>query len=242
MAISSWKGSCRDTGARADVSDSGQGIATEFLQLVFERFRQVDSSTTRTYGGLGLGLSIVRQLVELHGGSVIAESAGPGQGATFVVRLPLTAVQRIPSLDPAPERKSQDLTHPPAASCLAGLTILAIDDEAESLRLLAESLKLFGAQVTTANSALQGLQSGRVDVVICDIGMPREDGYSFIRRMRAVEQTAGKLTPAIALTAYARSEDRMKTLSAGFQIHLSKPVNPLELVSIVAGLAKISAR
>ena len=212
---------------------------------MFERFRQVDSSTTRTYGGLGLGLSIVRQLVELHGGSVIAESAGPGQGATFVVRLPLTAVQRIPSLDPAPERQSQDLTHPPAASCLAGLTILAIDDEAESLRLLAESLKLFGAQVTTANSALQGLQSfrsGRVDVVICDIGMPREDGYSFIRRMRSVEQTAGRLTPAIALTAYARSEDRLKTLSAGFQIHLSKPVNPLELVSIVAGLAKISAR
>ncbi|HEY0340274.1 MAG TPA: ATP-binding protein, partial [Steroidobacteraceae bacterium] len=227
------------------VSDSGQGIATGFLELVFERFRQVDSSTTRAHGGLGLGLSIVRQLVDLHGGNVIAESAGPGKGATFVVRLPLAAVQRAPALESAPEPESRDLVSPPAAASLLGLTVLAIDDELESLRVLSESLRLFGAQVTTANSALQGLElfrAGPVDVVICDIGMPQEDGYSFIRRMRALEQTAGRVTPAIALTAYARGEDRMKTLAAGFQIHVAKPANPLELVQVVAGLARVSAR
>jgi CheY-like chemotaxis protein len=227
------------------VSDTGCGIRAEFLPLIFDRFRQVDSSTTRAFGGLGLGLSIVRQLVELHGGTVTADSAGEGMGTTFVVRLPVTSVHprvEYTPCKPGPDRR-------PAMSALsgslAGISILAIDDEPDSLRVLATALRQFGAEVWGAHSASEGLQVLRareVSVVICDIGMPQEDGYSFIRKLRELEKSASRWTPAIALTAYARPEDRMRTVAAGFQVHVAKPADPMEIGALVANLARTVIR
>ncbi|HEU4593671.1 MAG TPA: ATP-binding protein [Pyrinomonadaceae bacterium] len=221
------------------VSDSGQGISAEFLPHVFDRFRQADGATTRTHGGLGLGLAIVRQLVELHGGTVAAESEGEGRGSTFVVQLPLMAARR--ELDDSARR------HPTAGGrisldsmpSLAGLRILVVDDEADARDLLRELLERCGAEVTTAESAsaaLEAIGRSRPDVLISDIGMPGEDGYALIQKVRAAEDSSAARIPAIALTAYARAEDRVRALSAGFHVHVPKPIEPVELIVVVASL------
>jgi len=215
------------------VSDTGQGIAASFLPFVFERFRQADSSTATRHGGLGLGLSIVKSLVEVHGGTVEALSPGEGQGSTFIVRLP--AAQPYGSQE-AP------INMPPmrADSALKGLRILIVDDEADARTLARRVLEESGAAVVTVDSANEALAvlSGheRLDLIVCDIGMPEQDGYDLIRRVRALPGEAGRI-PAVALTALARSEDRKRALLAGYEVHVSKPVDPDELVRVVAGLA-----
>jgi CheY-like chemotaxis protein len=223
------------------VSDTGSGIKPEFLPYVFDRFRQADSSSTRKIWGMGLGLSIVRQLVELHGGSVAVESPGEGQGATFIVKLPVL-ISRTTAISPArvhPVAEDQvSLSCPPQ---LEELRILAVDDDPDARDLLTTILTECGADVKTAASvqaALQILQepTWQPDVLISDIEMPEADGYSLIRAIRAQEQN-GTMLPAIALTAYARAEDRLRALSAGFQMHVPKPVEPAELLTVVASLA-----
>lgn len=224
------------------VSDTGQGISPEFLPFVFDRFRQADSATTRAYGGLGLGLAIVRHLVELHGGSVRAESEGDGQGSTFTVMLPLMSVYQN---SPAEER-----IHPVAGDGylslepterLEGLKILALDDEADTRELLQVALTQCGAEVRTAGSVretLEIIEEFKPDVLISDLGMPGEDGYELIRRVRQLSDEHGGNVPAVALTAYARAEDRLRVLRDGFQMHVPKPVELAELVAVVASLAQ----
>jgi CheY-like chemotaxis protein len=215
------------------VRDDGKGISTEFLPFLFERFRQADSSSTRAHGGLGLGLAIVRHLVELHGGSVRAESAGEGQGALFVVTLP--AIPAAPEAALAVDEEREPL-EPPA---LHGLRVLLVDDEADGRELVATLLETSGAQVRTAGSvseALAVIERSPVDLLVSDIGMPGEDGYALIRAVRARER--GGHLPAVALTAYAREEERTKALAAGFQVHIAKPFDPPELLSCIADLAR----
>jgi signal transduction histidine kinase/ActR/RegA family two-component response regulator len=216
------------------VTDSGQGIDPKFLPFVFDRFRQADASTTRRHGGLGLGLSIVKSLVEMHQGTVEAMSDGEGQGATFIVNLPLAdthASAAAPCLEP---ESTQD-TAP-----LAGLRVLIVDDELDARTLARRVLEERGAEVVAVGSAAEGLAAvngtGAVSVVVSDIGMPEHDGYEFITQMRAIPGNAGRV-PAIALTALARDEDRKRTLLAGYQVHISKPVDPSELVTVIATLA-----
>jgi signal transduction histidine kinase/CheY-like chemotaxis protein len=222
------------------VHDTGMGISPEFLPHVFERFRQADSSTTRKYGGLGLGLSIVKQLVELHGGSVKAESAGEGKGATFIVDLPVRAVRdRSPSSREHPTTGRLAMGRPRAIS-LAGLTVLVVDDEPDARELVACVLAEANATVFAASSAEEGfalLRSRRPDVIVCDIGMPERDGYEFIRDVRGLPSADGGRTPAIALTAFARSEDRTRAMLAGYQVHVSKPIEPEELVATIKSQA-----
>ncbi len=228
--------------AEIAVSDTGKGIGAEFLPYVFERFRQGQAGTTREHGGLGLGLAIVRHLVELHGGNVRAESLGEGRGATFVVRLPLavvrSAVKDERSHPTADVRVVPAYAHPPR---LSGIRILVIDDEPDTRRLLREVLEGFGAEVRDADSAQKGLDEAvewRPAAVVCDIGMPGEDGYSFIEKLREKERLEKTWTPAVALTAYARLQDRVRALSVGFQVHVAKPIDPLELGLIVLGLVE----
>jgi PAS domain S-box-containing protein len=222
------------------VSDTGLGIATEFLPHVFDRFRQADATTTRAFGGLGLGLSIVRQLVESHGGTVRVDSEGEGLGATFTVSLPLVAVRSAVSDTGSaqqPEFKRPGLECPPE---LDGLRVLVVDDEAETCELLQFILEGCGAQVKTASSAaaaLEAVAEEAFDVLISDIGMPDEDGYSLIAKVRALGKERGGKVPAAALTAYASEEDRIRVLQSGFQTHVPKPISPSELVAIVANLA-----
>jgi PAS domain S-box-containing protein len=222
------------------VSDTGAGIPADFLPLVFERFRQADSGPTRTTGGLGLGLAIVRHIVEMHGGSVHAQSPGVGQGATFTVRLPVMIVQA--RTEPKREHPAAERREPLAAiGDLHGVSVLAIDDEADALGLLRDILELAGAKVTTASSAaasLRVLETARPDVILADIGMPDMDGHALIRRIRALPDPEVRDIPAAALTAFARSEDRTKALQSGFEMHLSKPVDPGELVAAVATLVR----
>jgi signal transduction histidine kinase/CheY-like chemotaxis protein len=223
--------------AQIQVSDTGTGIDPEFLPFVFNRFSQADSSSTRGKGGLGLGLAIVRHLVELHGGEVRAESGGIGQGATFTVRLPLLQSggdQLPPSAVAAPLR----LPHPKP---LSGLRIVVVDDQEEICDLFATILKQYGAEVRAVFSvfeALSAIEMEKPDLLIADIGMPEEDGYTLLRKVRALESERGGFLPAIALTAYASKEDGKRALAAGFQLHLPKPVEPDELVAAVASLAK----
>jgi signal transduction histidine kinase/CheY-like chemotaxis protein len=219
------------------VTDSGIGISEEFLPHLFERFRQADSSTTRKYGGLGLGLSIVKQIVELHGGSVRADSRGPGTGAMLVVSLPVRAV-----------RRDEPRVHPTSAVSgsrglaqltLAGLTLLVIDDEPDARELLAFVLREFDAEVHTAGSvdeALALLRSVKPHVIVSDIGMPDRDGYDLMRAVRALPSGDGGKTPAVAVTAFARSEDRTRALLAGYQAHIAKPIEPHELVVTIGSL------
>ncbi|WP_158625125.1 hybrid sensor histidine kinase/response regulator [Corallococcus terminator] len=231
----------RDSLVELTVEDTGQGIPAAFLPHVFERFRQADSGTTRKTGGLGLGLSIVRHIVEMHGGTVAVASEGDGRGATFTVRLPLSVVQRRdPTMAPSPR--------PPAApgpelgrpAELNGVRVLVVDDEEDARELLRTLLEDSGAHVLTAGSAeegLQVLQAERPDVLVSDIGMPGTDGYGFIERVRALPADRGGRTPAVAITAYARSEDRTRVLRAGFQSHVPKPVEPVELLAVLESLA-----
>ncbi|MBW4491621.1 MAG: response regulator [Oscillatoria princeps RMCB-10] len=220
------------------VSDTGKGIGPDFLPFVFERFRQADSST-RAYSGLGLGLAIVRNLVELHGGSVSAYSAGLGLGATFTVRLPVRAVSFGDVTFEPVSGPVEGVSPPDSAPLLEGLRVLVVDDEADARELVGTVLEQYGAEVTLAASAIEALEAldrHGADVMVSDIGMPEEDGYSLIRkiRMRSAEQM-----PAVALTAYAQEKDQQQALSAGFQIHLSKPVDP---VGLVAAVARVTGR
>ncbi len=224
------------------VSDTGEGIAPEFLPHVFDRFRQADGSTTRKHGGLGLGLSIVKQLIELHGGSIRVKSTGLGHGTTFILSLPLTAIQPEPDPDVARHHPRSTSVSLPQDACsqIAGVKVLVVDDEADARELVRRLLEDCDAQVFTtgtADEALQLVKAERPDVLVCDIGMPGEDGYSLMRRLRALGPDQGGQVPSAALTAYARAEDRVKAILAGFQMHLAKPVEPAELIATVAGLA-----
>jgi PAS domain S-box-containing protein len=223
------------TDAQVVVSDNGDGIGPEFLPYVFDRFRQADSSRTRRHGGLGLGLSLVRQLVELHGGTATAYSAGEGQGSSFTITLPLLDAH----LDNA-ERKVMD----PLANgaILEGVWVLAVDDEADTRELLEAALGQFGARVTAVDSVTGALEvlAGNArtpDVLLSDIGMPGEDGYDLIRKVRELGQQRGFRTPAIALTGYARDEERARALEEGYQVYLSKPVETIALVAVITELA-----
>ena len=229
--------SCTTSTIELQVQDNGIGIAPDFLPYVFERFRQADSSTTRQHRGLGIGLTIVRHLVELHGGTVEARSRGLGHGATFSVRLP------VPVALPGPERGDGVTgTESSVARRLRGLRVLVVDDEPDSRDILRRLLIRSGAEVYVAesvDSALDQLGAHRPSVIISDIGMPGQDGYALIRQVRRLPPDQGGLTPAIALTAFARAEDSTRALAEGFQIHLGKPVEPAELVS---SLERLTAR
>jgi PAS domain S-box-containing protein len=231
------------THVRLTISDTGQGISPDFLPFVFDRFRQADGSTTRRHGGLGLGLSIVKCLVEAHGGAVHAYSAGDRLGATFTVDLPLPAetAQAGVGQKRAAEEKLKKAGGagrevPPA---LMGLCVLLVDDDEDALKLLTMLLKKHGAEVTTAASAAPVpalVEKVRPDVLVSDVGMPGEDGYSLIRRVRALGAERGGQTPAIALTAYAGDSDRTLALLAGFQLHVAKPVEPTTLIEAITSL------
>jgi CheY-like chemotaxis protein len=228
------------------VRDNGQGIAQEFLAHVFERFRQADSTSTRLHGGLGLGLAIVRHLVELHGGTVAVGSAGLGRGAEFTVRLPLRAVVPTKSAEASEGAAGRVQTGRPLGdeAQLQGLRVLVVDDETDARELLAAVLHHHGADVLTAASvdeALPLLQRARPNALVSDIGMPGADGYDLIRRVRALPADEGGATPATALTGFARPEDGARALAAGFTMHMAKPVDPAELVATVRRLATSGA-
>ena len=229
-----------DSHAEIVVSDSGVGISKEFLPYVFDRFRQADASITRTHGGLGLGLSIVRQLVDLHGGSVSVHSEGEGKGTTFTITLPFVGVVNNQNEAESVHPQSEEVISFDGLPSLQGLKVLVVDDEADTRELIREVLKECGSEVITSNSAadaLIALEEHKPDILISDLGMPDEDGYSLISKIRALPDERGGQIPAAALTAYARAEDRMRVLRSGFQFHLPKPVDSAELVTVVASLA-----
>lgn len=222
--------------AEIKVSDSGQGITREFLPYVFERFRQADSTTTRRHGGLGLGLAIVRHLVEIHGGSVSAESSGTDQGASFTVKLPI-----VNSKSTVRETASRAVETGaiPKRLPLNGMHVLVVDDDEDTLELMTAALSEVNAKVATAASvevALAYIQTSRPDVIVSDIAMPVHDGYELIQRVRAFDDGRGTI-PAIAMTAYAREEDRERAFLAGYQFYLPKPVEPAELIAVLARLS-----
>ncbi|HEY4319927.1 MAG TPA: ATP-binding protein [Gemmatimonadales bacterium] len=223
------------------VADTGEGIDPAFLPLLFDRFRQADATTTRHHGGLGLGLAIVKQLVELHGGTVTAESAGVQQGASLTVSLPTVAMQPDVASDAVmPVPMPVEMTSGIGSHDIAGIRILVVDDEPDSRALVKRLLETGNATVVAAGSAAEALQLFSVfrpAVVISDIGMPIEDGYSLIRRLRALSPGDGGNTPAIALTAYARNEDRDRALLSGFQDHVVKPIEPARLLAAIARVA-----
>jgi PAS domain S-box-containing protein len=222
------------------VSDTGRGIPAEFLPHVFERFQQAETGSTRSYGGLGLGLAIVRHIVELHGGTVVAQSAGEGEGATFRVKMHRRILES-PAVEP--ERRPPTLDRVPTDDChprLDGLRILVVDDEPDSNEAVRTLLVSCGAEVRVASSAAQGLeelQRWTPDLIVSDIGMPGEDGYAFLAKVRARPRELGRI-PAIALTAYATVDDRVRIFSVGYQVHIVKPVDPAELVAVVASTAQ----
>jgi PAS domain S-box-containing protein len=223
------------------VSDTGCGIDPQFLPFVFERFRQADASFSREQGGLGLGLAIARQLAELHGGTIVAASDGPGRGATFTLTLPLMILHPA-SLQPSARQQPHADREPPAHAevpRLDGIRVLAVDDEPDALDLLKAVLERAGATVTTSRSAaaaLEAIQASPADVMVADIGMPGMDGLQLIRAVRQLPGLASG-TPAAALTAYARAQDRITSLASGYQMHLVKPIDPIELIVAVAALA-----
>jgi len=221
------------------VSDTGAGIRRELLPVIFDRFKQGESGSTRTQGGLGIGLALVRHLVELHGGSVTAQSAGEGKGATFTVKLPLVV---------ALVRSTEERAHPTAGQpvpayhgpSLRGLRVLVVDDDPDALDLIATILRRAEAEPMLCSSppeALAALRSWKPHVLVSDIEMPGEDGYALIRKVRELAGSDGGQIPAVALTAYSRPEDRVRSLSAGYSMHVAKPVDPVELGVIVANLA-----
>jgi CheY-like chemotaxis protein len=229
----------RNEEAEISVSDSGQGIKPEFLPLVFDRFRQEDGSISRRHGGLGLGLAIVRHLVELHAGSVEAFSAGEGKGSRFVVRLPTR-------LGAARSGAAEEAVASPAtSSMLAGVRLLVVDDEPGARELIANVLQGYGAEVCLAESgqaALTKLFEQRPHVLVADLGMPGMDGYALIEQVRALDPDFGGQTPAIAVTGYASPLDRLRALQAGYQNHVAKPVEPQELAIVIASLTGRSAQ
>jgi PAS domain S-box-containing protein len=220
------------------LSDTGAGISPEFLPFVFDRFRQADASSTRAYGGLGLGLSIARHLTELHGGSVSAYSPGKDQGSTFVVRIPLTPTEAEVGGKALPHPNTGYIAHD-TSRILQGVKVLVVDDEPDTLELLRTVLEFRGASVVTGQSAAQALErleEASPDVLLSDIGLPGKDGLELIREVRSLPPDRGGRIPAVALTAYTRAEDRTTTLAAGFDIHIPKPVQPAEVVAVVANL------
>src|SRR5262249_55705976 len=213
-----------DSHAEIVVSDSGQGMAPEVVPHVFERFRQADSSTTRAHGGLGLGLALVKHLVDLHGGSVVAESAGPGQGATFTVRLPISRAAGPKSEPDAQRRAPQTDATTTADRSLEDVRLLLVDDEVDTLELFAQILADTGAEIITAASAAEAMgqfEQRRPDVLICDIEMPGEAGYALVRRVRDLAAEDGGAVPALAVTAYGRAEDRQRLIAAGYDRYLA---------------------
>ena len=216
------------------VSDTGQGIRPDLLPYIFDRLRQGDSSRSRAHGGLGIGLALVRHIAELHGGSVFAESPGEEQGATFVVKLPLMVA------GVRDHAVAQAKSGPPDSPSLVGVRVLVVDDDPAAVELVQEVLTQTGGEVRgagTAEEALRVLEQWRPDVLVSDIEMPGQDGYTLIRKIRALAPERGGMTRAVALTAFGRPEDRIRSLMAGFNIHVSKPVDPGELAAIVASLA-----
>ena len=216
------------------VSDTGQGIRPDLLPYIFDRLRQGDSSRSRAHGGLGIGLALVRHIAELHGGSVFAESPGEEQGATFVVKLPLMVA------GVRDHAVAQAKSGPPDSPSLVGVRVLVVDDDPAAVELVQEVLTQTGGEVRgagTADEALRVLEQWRPDVLVSDIEMPGQDGYTLIRKIRALAPERGGMTRAVALTAFGRPEDRIRSLMAGFNIHVSKPVDPGELAAIVASLA-----
>ena len=227
------------------VSDTGQGISGDFLPHVFERFSQAEGRPRRTQGGLGLGLSIVKELVELHGGAVQVDSAGEGRGTSVTVSLPIPPMLPVEPTDSeaaAPTEPSRPETawSEPGRTMLEGVRLLVVEDEADSREMLVTAFEQYGAKVSAVASAREGLevlQRAPPDVLICDIGLPGEDGHEFIRKVRALEADRGGRIPALALTSYAGPGDRRKALAAGFDLHVPKPAEPAELVAMVAALA-----
>ncbi len=232
-----------DSNLEFSVSDTGIGISKPFLPHVFERFRQADSSTTRTHGGLGLGLAIVRHLVELQGGTVLAESEGTGRGSVFRVRLPVASAVDLRAAGPITAAAQLDRSDESLMRefDLRGLRVLVVDDEQDTLEIISLLLRRFGATVRTSLSsghALEVFNDWKPNVLISDVGMPGEDGYTFISKVRSLPPEAGGETPALALTAYVREEDRLRSIAAGYEMHVKKPVEPFTLAEAVARLAK----
>src|SRR5215470_12491644 len=221
------------------VSDTGKGIIPDFLPYVFDRFTQADASSARRYGGLGLGLALVKYLVELHGGTIEVSSAGEGQGATFKVTLPVRAVTT-----PLGEAGGESVTVKSSGE-LAGVRALVVDDDDDARELIERALTQYGAGVVAVSSAAEAYAliaatppQERPDIMVTDIGMPGEDGYSLMRRVRELERERNSYTPAVALTAYGRTEDRIQALMAGFQTHIVKPVDPAELAAVITSLIR----
>ena len=234
-----------DSLVHIQVSDTGKGISADFLPYVFDRFRQADSTSTRVHKGLGLGLAIARHLVELHGGTIQAESQGEGLGATFTVKLPLKAVRSLETSLASDEFQAHptigDRVPLDSPLRLNGLRVLVVDDEADARKFVSTVLEECGAEVTavdSVDSALAAIEHFKPDVLVSDIGMPGEDGYALIRKVRELEADIGGRIPAVALTGYARVENHKEALLAGFQLHVAKPVRSAELIAVVASLAE----
>ncbi len=228
-----------DSQVEIKVADSGIGIRADFLPHVFERFRQADASRTRSHGGLGLGLAIVKHIIELHGGTAAVSSAGEGKGATFTVRLPVSVIRHNPLRHDAHPRASQAASVPVASADLSNLVVLVVDDDLDSLDFIRRILGDEGATVVTASSASEALaviDRQRPDVLISDIGMPQTDGYELMRKVRGLQQKLGVRFPGVALTAFARTEDRTRALLAGFVAHVAKPVESAELIATIAAI------
>ncbi|HEV8604285.1 MAG TPA: ATP-binding protein [Tepidisphaeraceae bacterium] len=223
------------------ISDTGKGIGAAFLPHVFERFSQSDPSVTRSHMGLGLGLAIVKNLVELHGGSVMAKSTGEGKGSTFIVLLPISVMRSADEKDGPTHSASPTEIEFASSPDLKGVRVMVVDDNTDTMNLVKHLLEQCGVSVATCSSGeecLARLPMWHPDVVISDIGMPDMDGYSMMREMRSLPPEKGGGTPAVALTAFARSEDRRRAMLAGFDVHVSKPVEPGELVAVVARMAR----
>ena len=230
---------CANGTARLTVADTGEGISAEFLPYVFDRFRQAEGSISRKQGGLGLGLAVVRHLVELHGGGIGAESAGLGQGSVFTVELPLAEERRDPARAEERRREVERRRSKRGSVRLDDVHVLLVEDDDDSRKLLGTMLKRYGARVTSTKSAAEALSvfsSEIPDLLISDIGMPDEDGYEFIRKLRALPPEKGGQTPAIALTGYASRKDRERALAAGYHQHIAKPIEQTEMITAIAAL------
>jgi CheY-like chemotaxis protein len=230
---------CVDSTVRLTVADTGEGISPEFLPYVFDRFRQAEGSISRKQGGLGLGLAVVRHLVELHGGSISAESGGLGHGSVFTVELPLAQERRDPARAEERRREVERRRSRKGSVRLDGVHVLLVEDDEDSRKLLGAMLKRYGARVTSTKSAAEAISvfaTDVPDVLVSDIGMPDEDGYEFIRKLRALPPEKGGRTPAIALTGYASRKDRERALAAGYDKHMAKPIEQADMISAIAAL------